>query len=292
MKTIIKYNPALWAKATIFAGVFFFAYGGVFQLFFNTWTSRDDYSHGFLIPLISIYLVWVNREKLKKMQVSPSIGLGSVLMCLSGFTLVIGDVAGVVLIQQLSLVLMIPSVIVMLLGWKYFTSLLLPVCYLILMVPVFDYVLGPNIHEIFQILTASISSSTLKIMSIPVMQYGVYIELPKLTIKVAEECSGIRYLVSILAIAIPLAYLTQKKISERLLILCFAVLIAILANIARVTMIGLWAHIFRSNMLHGPGHIFQGLFVAIFGYVVLFLFVWAMSRRKKAGIVQINTGIS
>ena len=82
MKTIIKYNPALWAKATIFAGVFFFAYGGVFQLFFNTWTSRDDYSHGFLIPLISIYLVWVNREKLKKMQVSPSIGLGSVLMAL------------------------------------------------------------------------------------------------------------------------------------------------------------------------------------------------------------------
>ena len=84
------------------------------------------------------------------------------------------------------------------------------------------------------------------------------------------------FLVSIMAIAIPLSYLTIRKWQRKLALLCSAVFIGVFANVLRVALIGYWTF-YTGGDVHGPLHIFQGFFVSAFGFVVLFILAWLLS---------------
>ena len=150
------------------------------------------------------------------------------------------------------------------------------------MVPV---LLDPVITHIrwpFQLITAKYAGVLLKIIGISVFQNAQYLELPNITLEVADICSGVNYFVSIIAVAVPLAFLTQQGWKPRSFLLFFAIFVGILANIVRVTLIGIWTYYTGSSIVHGPFHIFQGLFVSTFGFVSLFLAAWVMAKKLSS----------
>jgi len=266
----------IWIKVGLLIVAFFFAYGKVMPLLVRTW-SRDDYSHGFLVPILALYFIWIDRKRLRNLLIQPNILGGLPLTLLGSLMLMMGNIGSVVIVQELSLIVIITGLVLMLLGTRYLLALAFPLSYLILMVPILDEVID-KIHWPFQLFSARMGSALLRIFNIPFFLRANYFELPNMTLEVAEECSGVRYLISIIAIGIPLAYFTQKGWWRKIVLVATAVIIGILANGVRVALVVLCAYYYGENNIQGPFHIFQALFVSVVGFVFLFILAWFLSK--------------
>jgi EpsI family protein len=271
-------SKELWAKIGLLVAVFFLAYYVAILSLVRIWSARDDYSHGFLIPFISLYFVWHKRTELRQIPVKPSIIAGTFITILGGMMLFAGYIGGVVTVQQISILVVIPGIVLSLFGTDYLKALALPIGYLIFMIPpALDPVIS-NIHWPFQLFSAAVSAKLLGILGIPVLRHAQYLDLPNITLEVANVCSGVRYLISIIAVSIPIALFIQTRNIIRILFIASAVVIGILINPLRITLIGVWSYYTGAEDVHGPAHMLKGLFVSQIGFVLLFVLAWVLTR--------------
>jgi EpsI family protein len=269
--------PTIYWKVGILIAVSVFVYYPVILTMIREWSERDDYSHGFLIPFISLYFVWHKRHELRHIPIEPNIICGLILIIIGSLMLLTGYIGSVIMVQQISVLIVIPGIVLTLLGTNYLKALILPLAYLIFMIPtILDLVIG-NIHWPFQLFGATVAEKLLNILNIPVFREVNSLQLPNITLEVANACSGVRYLISIVAISIPLAFFTQRKNSQRLLLIVSAIIIGILINPLRIALIGMWIY-YTGKDVHGPSHIFQGFFVSQVGFVFLFILAWVFSK--------------
>ena len=270
---LTAYGDTNWS-ALILGGllisVFLFCYLNVFIALVGQWLSVDIYSYGFLIPLISLYLVWIRRDKLARLRPSPNFAGGIPLLFAGLLLLLLGYAGAVELVQELSLIPTLAGVVLLLLGTKFFQTLCFPIAYLLFMIPVWE-IITDRLHLPFQIFSATIAVKLLQFIGIPVYQQGKYIELPNITLEVARGCSGVNYLIAVIAIGIPLAYLFLKDWKRRATLVSFAVAVSILSNSLRVFLVGILAYYGIGGDIHGPYHVLQGLSVSVMGYGAIFL---------------------
>ncbi len=283
----------IWLQSSFLVAAFAFLYASTFQALINTWIENRAYSHGFLVPLISLCLVWIKRNKLKYLPLQPAIPAGIIALIFTGFMFTLGSLSGVILLQEISLVLMIAGLALTLLGAAYLRALAFPIAYLFFMIPILDAITD-NIHWPLQLFAAKVGTMMLHRLGVPVFLKSQYIELPNITLEVAVQCSGLRYMIAIIAIGIPLAHLTQKTWVRKVLLLSMAIIIAIIANAARVAFVGYWAYYYDSINTHGPFHIFQGFLVSQIGFITLFIGAWLFYRiptrfPQKAQIAELTT---
>ena len=263
------YTPLyLWVNISILAIAFIFAYIGTMSLLVKTWLGQSSYSHGFLIPLISLYLVYSERQRLSQISIQPNLLFGLPVTLIGCLMLILGIAGSTAALQELSMLIVLPGVVLMTLGKSFLKRLALPIIYLIFMISVMDILLD-RLHWPSQLFSATMASKVLSLFNIPVFQHDNFLELPNVTLEVANSCSGVRHLVSIVALAIPLAYLTQNGVWRKIILITFGVIVGILTNGFRIVLIGIYAYN-GGEVLHGPFHVFQGLFVAVVGYVILF----------------------
>ena len=252
-----------------------------------TWSSRDEYSHGFIIPLVSMYLVWINRRRLAALTPTPSYGLGLLAVLASALLLVMGRVGSVLVFEQFSFVFMIGALVLLQLGMPYLRATAFPIAYLVFMLPVVDEVVGPIQGPLRQ-MTAEMSVAMLNLLGFPVLLQGLYIVLPRITLEVAQQCSGANFLVATIAIGIPLALLVLKSRLNQVILLISAVAIALVANWMRVALIGIGAY-YEYPVLHGPFHVLNGLLAAQIGFVYLFVAAWALSKTPRERLLRART---
>jgi EpsI family protein len=263
----------------VLLALFVIIYAPTMAALVRMWWSSDDYSHGFLVPFIALYLVWLKREQLSRLPAAPNLWIGLPVMAAAGLLFILGDLGGVVLLQELSMIVMIAGLAALLFGAAHLNVLALPIAYLLFMVKLFGE--GPDgFHRPFQLLASDIGVWLLHAFGFSAYQDGIYIHLPRITLEVAAACSGVRFLVSIIAIGIPLAYMTQKGWTRRIGLVSFAVIIAILANGLRVALIGVWAYNGDVD-IHGPRHVLYGTFVSWVGFIALFAGAWFLSSGRE-----------
>jgi len=253
-----------------------YLYWEVFQSLGRTWVHVPSYSHGFFVPFVSLWMIWEYRHRLTSIKATPNFLLGMPLMIGACLLLIFGKASMVNIVQQGSLLVMICGMILLICGNHYMAVLSMPVAYLILMFPFLDG-LFRQIQWPFQLLSAQMAVAMLKELGIPVLLEDNYIVLPSITLEVVRACSGIHYMVSIIAIVVPLMFIFHRHKGARLLLVCIAVFIGISVNWLRLVLIALWVYYGGEN-LHGPGHIFQGMFVSVFGFFVLFLAAWGLGK--------------
>ena len=232
------------------------------------WSTNDVYSHGFLIPAISAYLVWQRRDRLSTAAKGLSPLIGSLLLLAGLGLLVVGRRVDIVGVQQLSLLPTIAGLVYLFGGPRALRVLWFPIAYLICMMPIWD-VFTERLHLPFQQFSATLGAWMLKLVGVPVFHQATYLQLPNVTLEVARVCSGVNYLIAVIAIGVPVAYVAFHDTARRVLLVVFAVAIAILGNSVRVALIGVLAYYNISKEIHGPGHVLQGLFVAAVGYIAL-----------------------
>jgi EpsI family protein len=266
-----------WGLAVAVCGALAYLFAEAFSSLAGTWDSSPMYSYGIAIPFISLYLVWGFRERIRDVRPCPSHVAGWPVLASGLLALVVGKAGGIVVLQELALIPTLTGVVLITLGWPFLKTLWIPIIYLLFMIPVWDG-LTERLHEPFQNFSAGQGMNMLGLLGIPAYRDGIFIELPNLTLEVAKACSGVNYLVAVLAIGIPLSLLYLPTWQRRMMLLVSAVAIAVAANSLRVALIGVLAYYEIGDVLHGPFHILQGLFVSVVGYGALFVGLWVLSR--------------
>jgi EpsI family protein len=246
----------------------------------NLWWTRYGFLHGFLVPLVSLYLAWLQKPALQHIPVAPALGPGLLWLVVATLLLLASQAGGVITTASVALILVFAGLILLLCGCGYLKALSFPLAYLIFMTPVLDLLTEPLAWP-FQLLTASMSVSMLQALGIPVLlENSLYIILPTVTLRVDRGCSGAGVLIAVLAIGLPLAYLTLQAWWSRITLVVSSVMIAIVANWIRVTVMGILAQSGSKN-LHGPYHILHGLFVDWVAFAFLFVGAWFLGRLEQ-----------
>jgi exosortase len=263
------------------SSAFVFCHAKGFIALIEVWRNSYIYSYGFLIPFVSIYIVWVRKDKLRSLRISPNCRFAFPVLFTGLALLVFGDSSGIVSVQGISIVMGIISFILLLFGKDFLKHLWFPIAYLLFMVPLWDN-LTEKLHPAFQGLSAMLAAKILHIAGIPSFRENVHIELPNITLEVAKVCSGVNNLIAVAAVAIPLAYLTLKGWPRRILLVVGGIAIAAMFNGLRIALIGAFAYHGMEGVLHGPCHIFQAMSVSIIGFIVLSIMAWMLSGRAAS----------
>lgn len=244
----------------------------------SVWNTRDDYSHGFFVIPIALYLVWAKREKLLRLPVKP-LWVGLPVLAGGAMTYLISFIAKFHTLTHFSMVVTLIGLLLFLVGWQLTKELLLPVLFLLFMFPIPTgyYVLITNP---LKLMITTISTHMIDLMGIPVYQEGNLLFLPSTQLEVAEACSGVRSLYSYLMLGCLFAFMSRKRASKIALIIS-TVPLAILVNILRVTGTGILANFFGPKVAQGFFHEFTGFILFVFGFVILSLMYHFLNSKDE-----------
>jgi exosortase len=263
-------------SVTIFAAAFISLYFESVRGMVLDWYKDENYSHGFLIPVISGYLLWQRRVEITLVEAKPSIiGLVVVLVGLCQF--LFGYVSGESFTMRFSMLVVAAGAILFSHGAGLFKAVAFPFCYLVYMIPL-PYILYDAIAFPLKLFVSKYSVVFLKMIGIPVYRDGNVINLVNTTLEVADACSGIRSIVSLLALATALAYFSQRGWLKRTILIILAIPIAVFANGVRVIGTGILATKYGAKAAEGFFHEFAGL--VIFGVAMSLLLLSSVLLGK------------
>ncbi|NMC45086.1 MAG: exosortase/archaeosortase family protein [candidate division Zixibacteria bacterium] len=161
------------------------------------WYRDDNYSHGFLIPLISAFLIWRKRATLKEL-INPSGDIGGVAIILLGMAMfVLANAAAEYFTLRVSLVVTLFGLVWFLLGRKLVTAIWFEILFLLFMIPL-PYVLYYSLTFPMQLFATKVTVRLLNLIGMTAVRQGNMIHLPGYSLEVAEACSGLRSLISLL----------------------------------------------------------------------------------------------
>jgi exosortase len=249
-------------------------YGDTLVGLARDWSADENYSHGFLIIPLAAYLVWERRDTLRRLPVRPA-SEGLVVVAGSLLVLWAGEVGAELFLSRVAMLGTLAGGVLFVLGWQHLKALAFPLAVLLLMVPL-PAILFNQVTFPLQLVASRIGVMPVAAAGIPVLREGNIIVLANTTLQVAEACSGIRSLVSLLTIGIVYGYLADRRAAVRTIIALSTVPVAIIANGARVAGTGLAAHYYGAAAAEGFFHAFSGWIVFVAAFLLLFLIVRAL----------------
>jgi exosortase D (VPLPA-CTERM-specific) len=228
------------------------AYSGVLLKLVGDWATNENYSHGFLVAPVAVYLAWERRATLNRLAQRPS--PAGVIVILLGVGLLVAGVLGAELfLTRVSFVVVLSGSILFLLGWEHVRALAFPLAFLLLMIPIPSVVFN-QIAFPLQIVASKFGETVLWLWGIPVLREGNLITLASTTLEVAEACSGVRSLVSLLTLGILYGHFVESRPLVRILLAIAAVAVTIPANGLRVAAIGIAVHYMGPQAAEGWFH--------------------------------------
>lgn len=244
----------------------------------SIWSRSDTYAHGFVVPLISLWLIWRIRHSLAALQPRPSWSALLVLLGAAALWLA-GDLVAVNAATQLALVVLLVLAVPAVLGWQVAWAMGFPLGFLFFAVPIGDFML-PQFME----WTADFTVLALRLSGVPVYREGLQFIIPSGSWSVVEACSGIRYMIASVTVGCLFAYLSYKSLTKRLIFVGVAILVPLVANWMRAYMIVMLGHLSGNELATGVDHLIYGW--VFFGVVILaMLFVgarWADAPEPSA----------
>lgn len=247
-------------KILVVGGLFYYLFRGEINGIVSRWLNDSSWSHGFLIPLFSLYFINRNRADILNLTARPSY-TGLVLLILG----IIFYPLNIVhfhygYLRSLGMIATFGAVVLFLGGWRLLKFVWLPIAFLIFAVPLPDrYYVALTMP--MRILSAKTAAAVLNLVNqmdatangavIDVVYRGQRLDPP---MDVAEACSGMRLLMAFLALGVAMAYLHYRPIWQRFILLASTVPIALLCNIVRVVITAfiyvLWDPIYAQGIYH------------------------------------------
>ena len=232
------------------------------------WWSDPNFSHGFFVPLFSAFVIWQDRHRLARITPQPS--WSGVLVLLAGLALlVIGRLGAELFLDRSSLLLVLAAVVILFLGWSLFRAVLFPWAFLLMMIPI-PTIIFNQITFPLQLLASQVAAAVLPVLGVPVLREGNVINLPAMPLEVAEACSGIRSLMSLLALAIIYGFLMEKRLWVRWVLALASVPITVFANDVRIIGTGLLVQYWDPQAAEGYFHASWGWIIFVVSLIMLY----------------------
>lgn len=264
-------NNGVQKQALISLGVMLTAllylYFPILQKLAHDWDTNDNYSHGYFIPILSLYLIYSIKDELRKLPVKTNI-TGLLLLLLGLAQLIIGTAGSEFFLQRTSLILVLAGTVLFCLGSSFFKKLLLPIAYLIFMVPI-PAIIWNKMAFPMQLFGSFLTEKVVTLLGIPLFREGNVLHLANTTLEVVDACSGLRSLTTLFALSAVFAMLSTLKTWQKWVLFFSAAPIAIFANIVRLSATAVLASKYGSDIAHGFLHDFSGLVVFAIGILLL-----------------------
>ena len=254
----------------VVAGLAIAAYWDVFQWMYGRYMGADSYySHGFLIPFVVVYLIWLKREDLQDLTPESSLyGFGLVVLAI--LTHVFGTAVYVFSISGFSIWILVMGISLALYGREITKTIIFPLCFLLFMFPLPSAIIT-MISFPLKVLVAQVGVKIASMMGIPLLLEGFVITIPQGDLLVGNPCSGLRSLIAFLAMGALFAYFSHMSNIKKMILFSLAIPIAIISNLIRVPILIYWSYKWglESAAPDTMVHTGSGFVVFILGIVLL-----------------------
>ncbi|MBL8200274.1 MAG: VPLPA-CTERM-specific exosortase XrtD [Chromatiales bacterium] len=240
------------------------------------WWESPEYSHGYLIPLISLYLLSVRLITLEQANPAPSwVGVGVVVAGLAGFLL--GELSALFIIVQYSFVLVLWGIVLTQVGWRGIKVLWPVLVFLLFMVPLPAFIQF-NLSSTLQLISSDLGTAILRLMGLSVYLEGNVIDLGVYKLQVVDACAGLRYLFPLMSFGMLCAVVLKGPAWQRILLFASSAPIAIVMNSFRIAVTGVLVNRFGTEAAEGFLHYFEGWVVFTICLVLMFLLMTALAK--------------
>lgn len=266
-------DEALLALGIVAA--FLACFGGLAELVLR-WHRQEEYSHGYFIPLISLWLLWSRREALVQSRGQPSrSGIG--VLVVAAALLLLGELTALMLLIQLAFLLSLVGLVLCYGGSSMLRITLLPISVLLFSIPM-PYLVESQLTWRLQLVSSNLGVAMLRVFNYSVYLEGNVIDLGSFKLQVIEACSGLRYLYPLLSVGFLMAYMYPAALRWRVLLVLSTIPITVLTNSIRIAVTGVLVDQWGSGMANGFLHYFEGWIIFIACQVVLTLEIMAIER--------------
>jgi exosortase D (VPLPA-CTERM-specific) len=266
-----------WLVLLAALGVAF--YGGLANMT-DDW-SREEYSHGYLIPFIAAYMVWRVRAQLVAQQWGGT-WAGVAVIAGGMFLLVLGELSTLYIIIQYAFLLTLAGLVLALAGWSVLRLVAAPLIYLFFMIPLPNFFYN-TLSQKLQLLSSAIGVAFMRLFDVTVFLEGNVIDLGVYQLQVVDACSGLRYLFPLMSFGFLCAYLFKAPFWQRALVFLSAIPITVLMNSFRVGIIGILVNSYGTAQAEGFLHYFEGWVIFMSCVALLLGEMWLLTRLTQRG---------
>jgi len=247
------------------------------------WQNQSNWSHGFVVPLFSLYFLYTHREELAKVRIRSS--LWGLVILLAGLGMYVFSIYPwqVGYTKSVAIVICIFGLVLYRCGWKLMRITWLPILYLMFAVPLPDRIYVQLTMPLRQ-LASKVAGGILSLHpDIEASMSGVTIDLMRngqelASLNVADACSGMRVLIGLCALGVAIAYLGDRPNWQRIALVILCIPIGVFTNLLRVTSTGAFYVLDWKLLTENAGHMAWGLVMYAIALALFFLWSLILSR--------------
>ncbi len=246
------------------------------------WIRSATFMHAFLVPPISAWLLWRERDRLATIAPRANAWM---LLPMAGVAVLwlLGELAAVNAITQLAFVAMVVLAVPTVLGTRFARAAAFPLAFLFFAVPLGEFLL-PALMQ----MTADFTVAALRMSGVPVFREGLMFVIPSGQWSVVEACSGVRYLIASFMVGTLYAYLMYSSTRRRVIFMGVSLVMPLLANWVRAYIIVMLGHLSDNRIATGVDHLIYGWL--FFGLVIFLLFAvglrWSEPLPPRAAMAM------
>ncbi|MFL5244247.1 MAG: exosortase/archaeosortase family protein [Gemmataceae bacterium] len=268
-QTAATMPKGLWAPLAVLTAVLFFSYWTTFRAMEERWRSDPQYSHGYLVPLFAMFLLWSRRDRINWSMTQPT-WWGAGLVVAGSVLRLVGIFSYIEWFDDLSLIPTVAGLVLLWGGWAAFRWSWPAIAFLVFMVPL-PYSLEGKFAEQLQMLGTRCSTYSLQTIGYPAFSEGTDILINEERMGVVKACSGLGMLMVFFALSVAVALVIRRPLVDRLVIVASAVPIALIANMMRITTTGVLYQLTSNNTVRQAAHDGAGWFMMIFALILMWL---------------------
>lgn len=276
-------TAGLLSVAAVLAALIGF-HGTLSELVYR-WSSQEEYSHGFLIPVVVAWLLWTRRGAVRASIGRPSwAGLG--FIAIGALMNVVGQLSAIFVLSQVGFIVTLIGIAVALGGYSLLRVTLIPIAFLLFAIPL-PYFVESVLTLRLQLISSELGAAVIRLFGIPVYLDGNIIDLGNYQLAVAEACSGLRYLFPLLSLSFLAAYLFQGSWWQRAIVFLSAVPITIFMNGFRIGMVGVLVSMWGTAQAEGMLHLFEGWVIFVASAALLMAEIYVLARLSGKRIFDV-----
>ena len=278
---ILKQNPLHFLLLGVSLLFSFAAFSGGLANQYSRWMTQEEYSHGFLIPAISLWMLWDRRDALAVGIGKPALS-GIFVILVSLFMLVVGELSAIFILVQTGFILSLLGIMLIFGGMSLLRLTALPILFLLFAIPM-PYFLDSIMSWRLQLVSSELGVFFIRLFNIPVFLEGNVIDLGIYKLQVVDACSGLRYLYPLTSLGFLVAYLFKAPFWQRAIIFLSTIPITIFMNSFRIGMVGVLVEYWGGGMADGLMHYFEGWVIFMACAAILCGEVWLFTKIGKQG---------
>ncbi len=245
----------------------------------SDWDSNPNYSHGYLIPFISAWLIYSLKDEIGRIKPLPS-NWGILIIIIACLQLIVAKIGMEYFLQRTSIIMLFLGISLFLYGKDITLKIAIPIIYLIFMIPI-PAIVWNKLAFPLQLFASYLTEGVIRLAGMPILREGNVLTLPTITLEVVDACSGIRSLTTMMALSVPFSFFMPSGKIKKIILFLSAIPIAIFVNIIRLTVTAFLSTQYGEQFAQGFLHEFSGMVTFSLGLIMLFCVKFFLTKTIK-----------